>query len=35
MSSYAVRALIYCVAVVGVGVPLSLLAFVGLTLIGF
>jgi len=35
MSSYALRVFIYCVAAVGVGVPLSLLAFVGLALIGF
>jgi hypothetical protein len=35
MSSYAVRACIYCVAAVGVVVPLSLLALVGLALIGF
>jgi hypothetical protein len=35
MSSYALRVLIYCVAAMGLGVPLSLLAFVGLALIGF
>jgi hypothetical protein len=36
MSSYvALRVFIYCVAAVGIGVPLSLLAFVGLALIGF
>jgi hypothetical protein len=35
MSKYALRILIYCVAAVGVGVPLGLLAFVGLALIGF
>jgi hypothetical protein len=32
---YALRVLIYCVAAVGVGMPPSLLAFVGLALIGF
>jgi hypothetical protein len=35
MSSYALRVFIYCAAAVGVGVPLGLLAFVGLALIGF
>jgi hypothetical protein len=35
MSIYALRVFIYCVAAVGVGVPLSLLAFIGLALIGF
>jgi hypothetical protein len=30
MSSYALRGVIYCVAVVGIGVPLSMHAFVGL-----
>jgi hypothetical protein len=35
MSSLALRLFVYCVAAVGVGVPLSLLAFVGLALIGF
>jgi hypothetical protein len=35
MSSYALRVLIYCIAALGVGVPLGLLAFVGLALIGF
>jgi hypothetical protein len=35
MSNYALRVFIYCVAAIGVGVPLSLLAFVGLALIGF
>jgi hypothetical protein len=32
---YALRVLMYCVAAVGVGMPPSLLAFVGLALIGF
>jgi hypothetical protein len=35
MSRCALKVLVYCVAAVGVGVPLSLLAFVGLALIGF
>jgi hypothetical protein len=35
MSSYALRVLIYFIAALGVGVPLGLLAFVGIALIGF
>jgi hypothetical protein len=35
MSNYSLRVFIYCMAAVGVGVPLNLLAFVGLALIGF